>query len=247
MAGWRRARGDGELLVRRGDGGDRRAQQRAELDRSQAHAAAGAQHDELLAGLHPADRAQHVVRRAVGDAEGGGEAEVGARGEAVDSGGADDGLLGERAHEGGAGDEVADRQALDVVGHLADRPGQLAPGGERHRDRQLVLVGHQQHVGEVHRGRVRRGSAPGRVRAPARRCPRRRRARATRRRRRPRRAPQRRSAKGSPAVVGGLGEVGRLLHRLQHDRAEGLELTLSPARWKPCSRTMASFHLARTV
>ena len=63
---------DLELLRRRRDRGHRCAEHGTELHGGQADAAAGAQHDQLLAGLHRGDRSEHVVRGAVRDAECGG-------------------------------------------------------------------------------------------------------------------------------------------------------------------------------
>ena len=65
-------RGDVELFGGRRHGRHRGAEQRAELDRGQTDTAAGAEDDELVSGLQPGDRPEHVVGGAVGHAERGG-------------------------------------------------------------------------------------------------------------------------------------------------------------------------------
>jgi hypothetical protein len=143
--------GDGELLRRRGDRGHRGAEQRAELDRRKAHAASGAEHDQLLSRLKAGDRAQDVVRGAVRHAEGGGQADVDAARDATDRLGGDDRLLGEGADEHRCGDDVADHDVAHALPELFDDACELAPRDERRGRRHLVLVRDDEDVGEVQR------------------------------------------------------------------------------------------------
>ena len=71
---------------RRRHRGDRGAQCDGQLHRGQADAAAGAEHDQLVAGLNPRHRTQRVVRGAVGDAERGRGAVVDAVGDRASAG-----------------------------------------------------------------------------------------------------------------------------------------------------------------
>ena len=146
--------GSGQLLFRRGDSRDRGAEHGSELDGGQAHPSPGAEDDELLARLQGGDRAEHVKGRPMGHAQGGGRALVEAGWDRGQSGGGYDDLLGEGAHECRAEDPIPGRQPLDVGCHLAHHSGELAPGDERGGDPQLVVVGHQQDVGEVDGGGV---------------------------------------------------------------------------------------------
>ena len=77
-------------------------------------------------------------------------ADVDTLGEAADRVGADHHLLGEGAGDGRPHDPVAHGDVTHAVRHLRHHAGELAAGHERRRDRELVLVRHQQHVGEVH-------------------------------------------------------------------------------------------------
>ena len=98
-----------ELLGCRGDRRHRRAEGRAELHRGRPDAPAGAEHNELLTWLQGRHRAQHVVRRLVGHAEGGRHAVVDLGGDRRDRPGADDHLFGEGPDEARAEDALADR------------------------------------------------------------------------------------------------------------------------------------------
>ena len=63
-------------------------------------------------------------------------------------------LLGEGTVQPGAGDPVTDRETVCPVAGLDDYPGEFAAGHEWRRHADLVLVGDQQHIGKVHRGRA---------------------------------------------------------------------------------------------
>lgn len=63
-------------------------------------------------------------------------------------------LFGERTEQSGAGHPIADGEIISVRGNLGHHPGELTARDERHRHVNLVLVGDQQHIGEVHRGRA---------------------------------------------------------------------------------------------
>jgi len=47
---------------------------------------------------------------------------------------------------------------------------------------------------------------------------------------------------GVSGTVRRLCELDQPAHQLKDDRAEGEELLVVTARWKRCSKTMASFH-----
>ena len=151
-------RGDVELLRRRRHRGDRRAERGAELHGGQADAAAGAEHDELLARLQPGHRAQHVVGGAVGDAERrGGLRRRPRRGCGVSDVGAPTTASSANAPTSAVPmTRSPTATSVDVVGDLVDDAGELAAGDERRRHLELVLAGDEQHVGEVDRRGARR-------------------------------------------------------------------------------------------
>lgn len=146
-------RRDVELLGRRRDGRHRRPEHDAELDRGEADAASRAEHDQLLPRLHGRDRAQHVVRGAVRHAERRREPVVNAVGDVAHCIGGDDHLLGERTRDPRSEDMIADNRVGDPGADLFDHARVLAAGDERRRQRDLVLVGDEEDVGEVDGGR----------------------------------------------------------------------------------------------
>ena len=113
----------------------------------------GAEHEHGITGLYLGDAAQRVICGGVRDRERGGVLELDRVGHPGEAGRAHDDALGERTDERRAVDAVAGLHVRDAVPHVGHDAGELAPGHERQRDRHLVLVGDDQHVGEIH-GRV---------------------------------------------------------------------------------------------
>ena len=83
----------------------------AEADRRQSDPAAGAEDDQLVAGLQSGDRAEDVVRRPPGHPEGGGVVVVDTRRHGPHRRRRHGHLLGEGAHQHRAGHPVTDRQS----------------------------------------------------------------------------------------------------------------------------------------
>jgi hypothetical protein len=94
-------------------------------------------------------RADGVIRRPVGHAEGGCRAEIGAGRHLGHLPGRQDGPLRERAEEGRAEDSVSGLDAVDVRADGEHLARQFAARHERRRDGYLVGVRDQQRVGEV--------------------------------------------------------------------------------------------------
>ncbi len=144
-------RRDLELLRRRGNGGDRRTEHGAELDRGEPDASARAQDDQLLAGLQRGDRSEHVVRGAVRDAEHGRVSVVDAVGHELQRRGRHDDLVRERAVEARAEDARTDGDGRSMSSATSTTtPANSLPGTNGSGTVSLVLVGDEQYVGEVH-------------------------------------------------------------------------------------------------
>ena len=138
-----------ELRRRRRDGGDGRTQHDTELHGRQADSPAGAEHDQLVPGTDPGERAERVVGGAMGNAERCGVARLDPLGDPGQRRRRDHDLLCERPHHRAPEDAVAHRHVAHVVGHLEDFAGELAPGYERHGNGELVLVRDQEDVGII--------------------------------------------------------------------------------------------------
>ena len=221
-----KARAAVELLRRRRHRGHRRAEEGAELHGGEADAAAGAEHDQLLARLQPRPPTAARGRRC------GGRRRT-RRGRGVDA-------VGDRSERRprrpppprrtrrpvrAAEHAVADRRATSTsVGDLDDLAGELAAGHERRRHRDLVLAGDEQHVGEVHRGGVRRAPAPARAERRRRRRPRPRRRRAA-----PRTGTPRRARSVGPRHTGGRFSTNAVAPSLASSLANTVRLQLLAA------------------
>src|SRR6202035_4693642 len=97
----------------------------SELDRGEAHTAAGAKHDELVACAHPGGRAQRVIRRAVGEPERGGGVFVDVVGNPPQLGRPDYHLACEFAVDPGSGDPVTNCETACTVGGFVDDTGEF--------------------------------------------------------------------------------------------------------------------------
>ncbi len=89
-------------------------------------------------------------RRSVGDAERRGVACLGTRRDPGERRRRDDDFFRKGADHRAPEDPVTHRGVRDIVRHLDDDAGELAARDERGRNGELVLIGDQQHVGEVH-------------------------------------------------------------------------------------------------
>ncbi len=144
------ARGDGELVRAARGGDDLGAHRLGDLDRSQSHAAGGAEHEHPLARLQPAAPGEGAVGRAVGDGESRGGDEIHAVGDAVDAVGLGDDLLGEAAAPDRGEHAVAALEMRHAGACLRDDAGHLHARRERQRRLVLILAGDEQRVGEIH-------------------------------------------------------------------------------------------------
>ena len=237
-----------ELLGRRGDRRDRRAQGRTELHGGGADAAAGAEHDELLARLQrrppSAARGTPSCRR---------RRRRPPRGRPPRRGSASARRRRRRPPRRRRRRSTSRRRGRRRASPSTPSPTSVTtpanslPGMKGRGAGHLVRVGDHQHVGEVDRADV--DPDPDLAR---------RRARAAGRRR-PRRPRARRSVRARRSAHVSVG--ARRQHRRSRSTRPGrpppasgrarrapkaCSFSSSPARWKPCSSTTASFHLAST-
>jgi hypothetical protein len=147
---------DGQLLGSAGGGDDGRAEHLAKVDGGEADAAAGAMHQQRLAGLDGGAAHQGDVGGQVGGRVGGGLLEAQPLGLRPDGGGGNDHTLGEAAVTSAEHDGVALAHARDAFAEGVHDAGALHARGEGEGRFELVFALDHQDVGEVHR----RGAEP---------------------------------------------------------------------------------------
>ena len=145
--------GESELVVRRRAGDDTRAHDLADLDRGEAGAAGGAEHDQRFAGFEVGAFLQRVERGAVSDGQTGGAVEIEPVGHFHQLLRRDGDGFARRAPADIAHDAVARRDAGDAGADAFDHAGKLRRRRERKRRLVLIFAGDDQRIEEIQRRR----------------------------------------------------------------------------------------------